>query len=342
MICGREALNRHEIPDLSVIVPVYNGSDTLAICLEALLASRGVRMEIIVVDDASSDDSAAVAAAYPVTLLRLSRRMGGGMARNPGAARARAPVLVFTDADVEVGPRTLASILTVFREDPGLAALFGAYTTHCPHGDFFTRYKNLHHHFHHGQMRRRVSTFWTGCGAVRKHVFQSCGGFRRLSHVYDIDLGYRMRRAGFMVEVVPGIQVTHHKRYTFGSLVVSDLLNRAVPWTRLMLEHRVFQNDLNTRGSQVASVLCLYAGLLGAFLFQPLSAKILGLCAGLAMVSALNSSWFRFCAREQGRPFALGALAMEWVYFFYSGLGALAGAGLYLFRCAFARRRECR
>ena len=44
------------MPRLSVVVPVFNGADTLPRCLDALLSQLPQDAELIVVDDASTDD----------------------------------------------------------------------------------------------------------------------------------------------------------------------------------------------------------------------------------------------------------------------------------------------
>ncbi len=56
-------------PTVSVCVPVYNNSATIARCLRSVLDQDGVDFEIVVVDDDSSDESAAIAA----TMLRRGR-----------------------------------------------------------------------------------------------------------------------------------------------------------------------------------------------------------------------------------------------------------------------------
>jgi GT2 family glycosyltransferase len=321
-------------PELSVIVPVRNGARTLRGCLEALLASEGVRFEVVVVDDASTDASREVASQFPVSLVRLPFRGGAATARNKGAERARAPILVFVDADVLVAPDTLRRIHENFQGRPNLSALFGSYDSQCPHGDFFSQYKNLHHHYIHQTSRREASTFWTGCGAIRREVFLALGGFLPQEiqgpDLEDIELGYRMRMAGYGIELVPQIQVIHDKPYSFASVLKSDLFHRAIPWTRLMWTKRVFQTDLNTRLTHMASVLVLYISILLPLAPLPIPWKVLGLLVGLGFVTALIWGWVAYCRLERGWSFALRAMFMEWFYLFYSGLGAFLGTLLCL------------
>ena len=42
-------------PSVSVLIPVYNGEDTLAGCIESVLAQDYEKLEVLVVNDCSSD-----------------------------------------------------------------------------------------------------------------------------------------------------------------------------------------------------------------------------------------------------------------------------------------------
>jgi hypothetical protein len=96
----------------SVIVPVYNGSETLNACLLALVGQDypPERFEIIVVDDGSTDQSTQIAAKYPVRLISIGSNQGRIVARNTGARAARFETLVFNDARVIPGPQLLAQV----------------------------------------------------------------------------------------------------------------------------------------------------------------------------------------------------------------------------------------
>ncbi|MCB0162650.1 MAG: glycosyltransferase family 2 protein [Anaerolineae bacterium] len=96
----------------SIIVPVYNGAETLDCCLSALVAQAysPELYEIIVVDDGSTDDSVRIAQRYPVRLIKLARNQGRIVARNTGVAAARFETLVFNDARVIAEPNLLAKL----------------------------------------------------------------------------------------------------------------------------------------------------------------------------------------------------------------------------------------
>lgn len=93
-----------ELPEVSVIMPVKSMASSVESAAKSVLAQRGVRVELIVVDDASTDDTAARVAAMARhdPRVRLHRReISGGTyaARNIGLAAATAPHLAFNDAD---------------------------------------------------------------------------------------------------------------------------------------------------------------------------------------------------------------------------------------------------
>jgi glycosyltransferase involved in cell wall biosynthesis len=135
---------------LSVIVPVRDGSATLARALTAILASELPRddYELIVVDDASSDSSAELAARYADTVVRLTmRKSGAAYARNRGAELARGEVLAFVDADAMVRPDTLPRMLQMLSDQPGLDAVSASHEQTAGAPNLVSQYWNLLLHF---------------------------------------------------------------------------------------------------------------------------------------------------------------------------------------------------
>jgi GT2 family glycosyltransferase len=309
---------------ISIIVPVYNNAQDLRECLAALTVGSHPHAEVIVVDDGSTDDSAAVAVQRGVRLLRLAKNSGPAAARNEGARAAHGDILFFVDADVILPPNAVAHVLALFDEHPDVAAVFGAYDTY-PHAQgLISQYRNLLHHFVHQNGNQEASTFWAGCGAIRRSVFEEIGGFDaqrfRRPSIEDIELGYRLQQAGHRILLEKTLQGTHLKRWTLRSMIWTDIVCRAIPWSRLILESRKAPDDLNLQRKQRLS-----AGLIGSagvfLLLAVFRTELLALSMGALLgVAVLNRELYAFFSRQRGLLFASACIPLHFLYYLYSGL----------------------
>jgi glycosyltransferase involved in cell wall biosynthesis len=242
---------------ISVIIPAYNAAQHLETSLARLAASSEAPLECIVVDDGSTDGTADIARRCGAKVLSTKGRAGPARARNQGATAAKGDILFFLDADVCVHPDTLARVRQNYEDDPGLDAVIGSYDTSPGSRDFLSQYKNLMHCYVHQHGKRDACAFWSGCGAIRRDVFFQHAGFDESYSrpaIEDIELGYRLRNAGRKVVLDKDILVTHLKRWTFWGLLKTDVLDRGIPWTELILRDRCMPNDLNLELSQRVSV----------------------------------------------------------------------------------------
>jgi glycosyltransferase involved in cell wall biosynthesis len=246
---------------VSVIIPVHNGAGQLRMCLAALEQSCVKPFEVIIVNDGSTDESPEVARQFGCVLLHTDKRRGPAHARNLGAHAAKGDILYFIDSDVCVHQETISRILLNFEKEPELDALIGSYDTE-PHAtDFLSRYKNLMHCFVHQTARREACTFWSGCGAIRREVFLEHSGFDesyKRPAIEDIELGYRLIRVGKKIVLDRQVLVKHLKKWTFWNLLKTDVLDRGIPWTELILRDRAMPNDLNVQVSQRISVALVF------------------------------------------------------------------------------------
>jgi len=303
------------VPALSVVIPVRDGAAFLLESLPALAAALPPDAELIVSDDGSRDATAQTAARFGARVVANDASRGPAAARNHGAQAARGAILVFLDADVRVHPDTIARLRREL-EDPDVAAAFGSYDDAPAGTAWVSLYKNLAHHFVHQRSEREASTFWAGCGALRRTAFTAVGGFDatyRRPSVEDVELGGRLRAAGHRIRLVPEAQVTHLKRWTLAGWLVSDLRDRAVPWARLVRAGRRLPRDLNfTLGDRVASAL-VAAGLACALAAAATArASLFGPAfACLAGALALDRAFLSFAARRVSPAFAAAAAAFQ-------------------------------
>lgn len=255
-------IKQQVLPALTVVVPVHNDQVNLEQCLAALQNSVLENFEILVMDDASTDDTSDVAEQMGVRVIRLKENVGPAAARNLGAHEAAGELLLFIDADVCVTPDTLTRFIRAFDENRDVDAVFGSYCHEPEHRGLFSQYRNLVHHFVHQTSNTDATTFWSGCGAIRKSVFLEHGGFNTKYDrpcIEDIELGVRLSNAGHRIMLDGKIQATHLKHWTFWKMIRTDIFDRGVPWTQLMLAHGSMPNDLNLRISQRISALLAIA-----------------------------------------------------------------------------------
>ena len=314
-------------PFVSVVTPVYNGSKFLAKCLDAISASTYKTYEIIVVDDSSTDNSAEIARKKGATVFQLSQQSGPAAARNYAAKKARGNILFFVDADVLIQKNTIARMVTNFNENPDIVAVFGSYDDKPEEGNFLSQYKNLTHHFIHQQSDKEAATFWAGCGAIRKEVFHKVGGYDQDRYpepsIEDIELGYRIKRNGLRIMLDKVLQVKHLKQWRFGSLLRADILCRAVPWSKLILESRERVNDLNLRRSHKIST-ALTGLSLGMLLFSFFEPRLLYcILLSLSIILILNYKYYSFFLRLKGAKFTALVFPMHLFHYFYSGVSFL-------------------
>ena len=313
---------------ISIVIPVHNAGEYFRLCLESITASEIPPEEIIVVADGDSDGSWGIAGEFGAKLLRLPHSHGPARARNLGAQEAAGDILLFIDSDVTIPGNAISQVAAVFRNDPGLAALFGSYDEEPYAGNFLSQYKNLFHNYVHQKGNEDASTFWCGCGAVQRKIFEELGGFNenyRTPSIEDIEFGYRLKRKGYRIRLVKELKVKHLKRWSLFSLLRADVLYRALPWTELILREGTLLNDLNLKISSRISTACVYLLLISlsaSFRFPWLLVP-----AGICVVTLLALNWdlYRFFRKKRGFLFAVKTLPWNWLYYFYSGLAFSIG-----------------
>jgi len=117
-------------PEISIVVPVYNGTRHLRETLDALLAQTFKNFELVVIDDGSTDGSSDLVNSIKDERIRLVRQKNGGLcdALNRGIQEARAPYIARNDQDDISLPQRLERQLNVLQSQPDALGLFSYYT----------------------------------------------------------------------------------------------------------------------------------------------------------------------------------------------------------------------
>ena len=320
----------YKSPLISIVTPVYNGGYPFVCCLLAMTRSQFRDWELIVVDDGSTDESAAIARQFGAQVIQTSGREGPGAARNQGAKIATGKYLCFIDADCEVCDDAIALLAQKLQLQPEIDALFGSYDDAPKATNFVAQYKNLMHHYVHQQGSEDASTFWSGFGVVKRELFLKLGGFDIERYprpsIEDIELGYRLKQAGAKIYLAKELQVKHHKAWKLIGLIKTDVFDRGIPWTQLLLDNKSHMvNDLNLQTSSRVSVVATY-GLVFCLLtsvFNP-AAIILGLILAVLLL-CLNWDVYQLFYHKRGLLFTLKVIPLHWLYYFYGGLSFALG-----------------
>ncbi|HWC12312.1 MAG TPA: glycosyltransferase family 2 protein, partial [Acidimicrobiales bacterium] len=224
-----------EVVKVSAVVVSYNSATYLPDCLRSL-RSEGLA-DIVVVDNASSDGSVdVVRAADPeARVVETGANLGFGSAANRGVATTLSEYVLILNPDTVVEPGTVKALSEAFDRDPGLAVVgprmenldgtlypsvrrfpdLGVALGHAflglvwPANPCTRRYRMLD--WDHDHPAADVDWVGGACVLVRRAAFDVVGGFDEAYFMYveDVDLCWRLQRAGWRVAYEPGARVVH-------------------------------------------------------------------------------------------------------------------------------------
>ena len=210
-------------PSVGVIVPVYNGADTIATCLESLLNQTypASAYEIIVVENGSTDDTTQIVERYPVRLFHSHRR-GPAAARNLGLARSEADIVAFTDADCIAHADWLTELVKPYA-DPAIGGVGGAIRAyHHARRTSVELFSEVHAplvNFLSGE-NEFLPHLYTANASYRRRLLNVVGGFNpQLVTAEDVDLAWRLQlQTGARLHYTPEAIVYHRHRATLSGL----------------------------------------------------------------------------------------------------------------------------
>ncbi len=308
---------------ITVIMPTTDWTGPFIACAERVVESidRGSGDEFIVVFDGEPSPPPRWLADAATRILATGTRSGPGAARNRAADASRGDVLFFVDADVEIAPDAIERVRAAFDADPDLCGLFGTYDDSPAAPGLVSRFRNLLHHHTHVTHPGPAATFWAGCGAMRTSRFLAVDGFDtryERPSIEDIELGVRVAEMGGSLILDPALRCRHHKCWTLRSMIVTDVFQRAAPWTRLILGRHQLPAALNLdwagRSCGIAAV-GLAVALLAAMVW-PMT--LVAAVACIAWIVALNGDFYGLCRRKGGLRFATGCVLLHALFFLYS------------------------
>ena len=212
----RSARRQRRLPEapecaVSVLIAAYNEHNVIARTVEAALASTQAPLEVIVVDDGSTDGTfdalAPLAARDPRVRVLRQANAGKAVAMNRGLAAARGDVLVCLDADTIIAASAIGWLTRHFA-DPAVGAVAGNVKVGNP-VNLWTRWQSIEYVVSQNLDRRAnallnaVTVVPGAIGAWRREAVARAGGYLSDTLAEDMDLTWRLRRAGWRIENEP-------------------------------------------------------------------------------------------------------------------------------------------
>ncbi len=209
----------------SIIIPVYNRPQEVDELLESLCHQTFTDFEVIVVEDGSTEKCDAICQKHADRLkidYHFKSNSGPGLSRNYGAERSEGEYLIILDSDVIVPDNYLEIIQKELNINPCDA--FGGPDK--AHPSFTPIQKAINYamtsFFTTGGIRggdKKLDKFYPRSFnmGIRKHVYQSLGGFAPMRYGEDIDLSTRIFEGGYSCRLFPEAFVYHKRRVRFSS-----------------------------------------------------------------------------------------------------------------------------
>jgi glycosyltransferase involved in cell wall biosynthesis len=230
------------LPSLTVAICTKDRPENLARCLQSLLNLQpfGWEWEILVIDNAPSDErTKELVASFPKVRYVREPKPGLDFARNCALHSAMGELLAYLDDDVVVDRKWLEGLMEVWTENPDAAAFTGLVlpyelTTEAQllfeqRGGFRRGFKKIRY----GQILPGeplypcgAGIFGAGCNmSFRRNILLKIGGFDEaldtgatLPGGGDLDIFYRVIRAGYSLVYEPRYLVFHQHRREYNQL----------------------------------------------------------------------------------------------------------------------------
>lgn len=197
------------LPEVSVIMPTFNGAPFIGEAIASLQSQEGVAPEIIVVDDGSTDNVCDIVEAMAgrddrIRLIRAPHR-GVSAARNLGLGAASHEYVTFLDSDDICAPGKIRRQIDKLAPRPDIAAVVG-------HRRYFRQMTAAFEPVE-GSLWKRTLDICLASAVFRADIFDRFGGFdEKLTYGEDIDFYYRLFEADmrFIIEMEIAVYYRRH------------------------------------------------------------------------------------------------------------------------------------
>jgi len=194
-------------PRVTVLIPAYNEEAVIVRTVTSVLGSNWPQLDVLVVDDGSKDRTyEELVGAFgnePRVKIIQQANSGKSVALNRGLSEITTDFVVMVDADTQVHPDAVRSLVRHFTE-PRVAAVAGNAKVGNRH-NLLTRWQALEYITNQNLDRRAfdvlncITVVPGAIGAWRTSVVRECGGFSRDTVAEDADLTLAILRRGYRI-----------------------------------------------------------------------------------------------------------------------------------------------
>jgi len=250
----------NQMPDLTVVIPNFNGKSFLKKCFDSLKI-QNCSFKVIVIDNGSTDGSSKyISDYYPeFTLINNEENMGFAAAANQGIKSSNTDYVFLINNDIELEKNCVSNLLECIQKDVNYFAatskmvqyhnrtilddagdeytIFG-WTKKVGNGKSIKMYQN----------EREVFSACAGAAIYRRSIFDEIGYFDEnfFAYMEDVDISYRARIHGYKCFYCPKAIVYHVGSGTSGSKYNTFKIRLAarnnvylpyknMPWPQLIL-----------------------------------------------------------------------------------------------------------
>jgi glycosyltransferase involved in cell wall biosynthesis len=168
-------------PEISAIIPVHNGQNTIARAVESALGQHGANLEVVVIDDGSTDDTASVLAGFNGRIRTIHVPRGGpALARNRGVAESRGRFVAFLDADDQWMPGFASTLKNALRSVSHAVLAFSDIVPVDGHGRQVAHFLRNGDRLRAPSMEDLLKQWWPilpSAVMMEKSAFEASGGF---------------------------------------------------------------------------------------------------------------------------------------------------------------------
>lgn len=206
----------------AVIIPTRGGAAKLHYPLDALEKQTEKNFQIIVVIDGDIDRSADVVQSYidrgflNLSMIVFEENRGRVAALNAGHRAADADVLIRCDDDLQPAPHYVQQHLSHYKDgrQVGVIGIYNNIFPETPYARVYGRYRDQKFREDaYATEQSKQWIYWAGNVSMTRELFNQLGGYDERYRLYgweDVDMGYRVHKAGAEIIIDPQLATSHY------------------------------------------------------------------------------------------------------------------------------------